>query len=145
MGKIMKHIKLESMGYKIDLKLRDRVTVINGESGSGKSFLYQLISRVPNLDNVLCINYESIRVKANYYGILNTLREIKNSIVIIDQADDIQREHMEIMEAVDNDNNNTFIIMGRNPKVMCNISDIAEMNIHDKTVEIKYSFPEPLV
>lgn len=135
----------KSRGYEIDLDLRSHITVINGDSATGKSFFYYLMSRVKDRDDIICINYESTRPKANYDALVKTVEASTNKLIIIDQADDIQREDDSLMYVINTDQrNNTFIVIGRSPRLLYNISDMAEIKINNNQIKLEYSFPEPL-
>lgn len=142
----MEQIKLKSDGFDIELNLRSHTTVLLGDSATGKSFFYDLMTRVDGRDDIMCINYETVRPKANYEAILNAVKNSKHKLIIIDQADDIQRKDDSLMYAINTDyNNNKYIIIGRNPKVLSNISDMAEISIKDNKITLQYMFPEPLI
>lgn len=135
----------KSRGYEIELELRSPITVVNGDSATGKSFFYYLMSRVKGRDDIICINYESTRPKANYDALVKIVENSNNKMIIIDQADDIQRENDSLMYAINTDKgNNTFIVIGRSPKLIYNVSDIAEIKIGNNKIKLEYSFPEPL-
>jgi hypothetical protein len=141
-----KSLSLKSDEYEIELNLRDRITVISGDSATGKTFMYDLIQDADNTDDIVTLNYNSVKTKANYEIAVDSIKNSRNKIFIIDQADDIQRENDEIMYAINTEAaDNTFIIMGRKPKLVYNVSDIAEVNIQNNKVTLNYLFPEPLI
>lgn len=142
----MKELLIKSGEYEINLNLRSNMTIINGETATGKSFFYDKMRRVEDRDDIICINYENVRPKANYDAMVNTIKQSKDKIFVIDQADDIQRKDASLMYAINMDSGtNTFIVIGRKPKLIYNMSDIAEMDISNNKIKLKYSFDEPLV
>ena len=125
--------------YEINLNLRSKVTILCGDTATGKSFLYDLLNRIKSRDDILCINYDIMR-KRNMCGIvINALKNTKNSIVVID------RINMELPYIINRDGgNNTFIIIGRSPKVTYTVSDLAKVVVKDNKIELEYMFPESL-
>lgn len=102
--------------------------------------------RVEDRDDIVCINYETIRPKANYDAMVNVIKQSEHKIFVIDHADDIQRKDDTLMYAINTDSGtNTFIVIGRNPKLIYNISDLAEIDISNNKIRLEYLFPEPLV
>lgn len=142
----MKKITIKSSEYDIELNLRSNITVITGDTATGKSFFYDKMHRVEDRDDIICINYETIRPKANYNAMVNAIKQSKHKIFVIDHADDIQRRDDSLMYAINTDSGtNVFIIIGRNPKLVYNISDLAEISVKNNKINIEYLFPEPLV
>lgn len=137
-------LSFKALEFDIDLSLRGDITILTGDTASGKSFLYYLLTR-SNADNIMCINYESVILKSNYKAILNEIKSSTNKIIVIDQADDIQQLDDSIMYAINTDtSNNKFIVIGRAAKVGYNISNIAEVKVENQKVKLEYIAPEPL-
>lgn len=142
----MKKLLIKSEEYEIELDLRSNITVITGDTATGKSFFYDKMCRVEDRDDIICINYVSIRPKANYDAMVNLIKQSEQKIFVIDHADDIQRKDDTLMYAINTDyGTNTFIVIGRRPKLIYNMSDIAEIDISNNKIRLEYSFPEPLV
>ncbi len=142
----MKKLLVKSEEYEIELDLRSNITVITGDTATGKSFFYDKMRRVEDRDDIVCINYESIRPKANYDAMVNYIKQSEHKIFVIDHADDIQRKDDTLMYAINTDyGTNTFIVIGRRPKLIYNMSDIAEIDVSNNKIRLEYSFPEPLV
>lgn len=142
----MKTIAIKSEEYDIELLLRSNITVIMGNTATGKSFFYELMNRQSDRDDIICINYDSIRSTANYAAMVSVIEKSKEKIFVIDQADDIQRKDEAIMYAINTDNGaNNFIVIGRNPKLTYNISDLAEISIRGNKISLSYLFPQPLM
>ena len=69
-----------------DLRFKNRLTLINGESGIGKTMLFKAIKRNTLLDNnknIICLNYKD-KLSGNIEYILNS---VNNKVIIIDDAD----------------------------------------------------------
>lgn len=137
-------IKVESGDFNIELLLRDKITVITGNSATGKSFLYKKIDDA-NIDNIIPIDYRAVKNRERYNGILDRIKNAKDKVIVIDQADDVQRLYPELTDVIDNDLYNRYIIIGRNPRIIYRPSNLAEMNISDNIIKINYLFKEPLI
>ena len=122
-----------------DIRTRSGKTSLVGDSATGKTLLFNIIKS--ELDNdTIFIDYDSIDSK----DILDTIAKSietdwKDKIILIDEADDIFRTSRKLYTAVDLDDNNEYIIAGRNVLLLSmDITDIAEIAIDGKTISLKY-------
>lgn len=131
---------------KINLELRDSITVICGDSATGKTYLYETLRDAENTENMYFLNYNSIKTYENYLSAIDFLRNKRNKLIILDQADDVQNLYNgEIMEEINiNTNNHYFIIIGRQPNLSYFYSDIATVVIKDNTISLEYIANKPL-
>jgi hypothetical protein len=141
----MKDINLKSGDYTIELNLRSDITIITGDTATGKTFLYNKIKDADNTEDIILINYDFVKTKGNYDAMVDCIKRSMNKLFVIDNADAIQRKDDTIMLAINNDLNNTFIVIGRHPELIYNISDMAEVNISDNKITLNYIFDEPLI
>lgn len=77
--------KVSDNGIDFHLKFKDRITLIDGESGVGKTMLFKAIERdtlIKN-SNIICLNYDDIP-SGNIHHVLSTS---KNKVIVIDNAD----------------------------------------------------------
>lgn len=130
----------------INLKLRDSITVICGDSATGKTYLYETLRDAENTENMYFINYNSVKTSENYQSAIDFLRNKSNKLIIVDQADDVQDLYNgEIMEEINiNTNNHYFIIIGRQPNLSYFYSDMANVVVKDNTISLEYIADEPL-
>lgn len=141
----MEYLRCKSNEYEIDLALRNRCTIICGDSATGKTFLFQILKNIENLKGVYTVNYSSVKSYENYYATVDYIKRSAGKIIIIDQADDVQTLYNdELMYAINIDSQNTFIIIGRAPKLVYNYSDVAEISIENNRITLRYLMPEPL-
>ena len=59
---VYERLKISARTVKFDLKFRNNITLITGNSGSGKTYLYEVIKdhiEIGELDNVICISTEN--------------------------------------------------------------------------------------
>ena len=137
-------IKTTSGEYEIDLHLRSNRTVISGDSGSGKTFLFNKLRRAKSTKNMVFIDYKYVRSEGNYDAVVDFIKHTTDTIFIIDQADAIQRISTDIMLAINLDSRNKFILMGRNPEIIYGFSDMCHVVIENNRITLEYDFDEPL-
>lgn len=150
MSDIIERIKDTGTLYKLDFKymnkdvhinLKEKQTVLCGDSGSGKSYIYYLIDRYAKKnvnENVLCIDGSDITSKNK--GIYkNFIKNMKNGLIVIDNAD-VAFENEDIKQLVWYDKDNFYIIIARN--YMYKVSELAEPLINGNSISIEYCFNE---
>lgn len=119
----MMYAKLKgSVGqYKIELDLYDQLVLVEGNSGIGKSLVFQYFNRLSadkEKDRYSCINSKSINSMSNLLRkndeqlIANILQESKNKYIFIDNADTILTP--KLRDYIANDIHNRYILFGRN-------------------------------
>lgn len=141
-----KVLNVKSGEHDINLELRSNYTVICGDSATGKSFLYYKLQNADNTDNIVLIDYKTVKGNANYDIMVKAIKESKNKFIVIDQVDDIQDKNDEMMLAINTDKgNNSFILIGRNPAVTYNVSDLSSVIVSKDKITLEYEFEEPLM
>ena len=107
----MERINFEVNGYKFDFDLRPPVTVIWGDSSSGKSFFWQMLSLYKSLpeNSESCSNIELL----NYSSKIETVLTQTGKLFIIDNADALLQDKPDIAEHISVDYGNNYVIMGR--------------------------------
>lgn len=149
----MKHnFIFKSGGYTIELYLRSKFTVIGGDSASGKTFLFNLLKNMDttenanDIENIVLINYDFVKSKGNYNAMVDIIKGSQNKLFVIDQADAIQRKNDAMMLAINLDSgHNTFILIGRQPAITYNISDLCHLKIEKDKISLVYDFDEPII
>lgn len=140
----MQQLKCKSGEFEIELSLRSRCTVICGDSASGKTFLFDILRDIETLQNVYLINYNYVKNIENYKAAIDYIKRNTGKIIVIDQIDDIQSINDDIMYAINMDDKNTFIVIGREPALIYNYSDVAELDIKDNKFTLNYLMPESM-
>lgn len=78
-----KNITFEADPFLYDLEFDDRITLVGGDSGTGKTVLYEMLEDLKLTDQYRAIklfNYRTENVKER-------LVECKNSFIVVDNAD----------------------------------------------------------
>lgn len=112
-----KWIKFKVGEYSIEVELKDRLTIIKGDSGTGKSLLYKLIKERAN-KKVITIDADKALVgngdKTAYEIVMGLLKGNSGHLVVIDNADIILNK--QLREYIAKDVKNQYIIFGRSTK-----------------------------
>ena len=80
---IYKNIKFKADPFSYDLVFDDRITLVGGDSGTGKTVLYEIFE-----DLRLTDEYKAIKL-FNYKSdnLLETIKQCRDSFIVIDNAD----------------------------------------------------------
>lgn len=80
---IYKKIRFKADPFSYDLEFDDRITLVGGDSGTGKTVLYEMLEDIRLTDE-----YKAIKL-FNYKSdcFLESIKECKNCFVVIDNAD----------------------------------------------------------
>lgn len=106
---ISEHIYTQHTSFVVDFHLDMNITLIAGDAGEGKSFVYRMLKELSAENKeIRCFNY--LDIKSNYK---NSIKLSKRKLFIIDNADILLDDKMRNYIALDS--NNQYIIIGRNP------------------------------
>ena len=80
---VYKNIAFQAAPFSYDLVFEDRITLVGGDSGTGKTVLYEMLE-----DLKLTDEYHAIKL-FNYKSenILENLEKCRNNFIVIDNAD----------------------------------------------------------
>ena len=114
---LIKSLNKDFGQFKINLDFSDNITLVTGESGSGKSYLYYLFSVFPVLSdyNFSLFNFQNISAADSLSTFvrldLNILKELKNRVIVIDNFDIIKDDN--ILRYIGRDLSNQYILIGK--------------------------------
>lgn len=97
-----------------------------------------------DMDNIYFINYDSVKSKANCKVVIEHIKQAYGQYIIMDQADDVQEVDDRIMKAINENLKNTYIIIGRAPKLNYCFTDVAEVSIKNNLITLEYLEPPVL-
>ena len=82
---IYKNIIFKADPFSYDLKFDDRITLVGGDSGVGKTVLYEMLEDIRLTDE-----YKAIRL-FNYRSddFQNTIKQCRDSFIVVDNADNL--------------------------------------------------------
>lgn len=132
-------LKYKYLGFKLDLDLKTNLILISDKSGTGKSFLYDIIkSQSIGDDEVIGISCEEIN---NYklVTLLDTFKQEKNKLFIIDNADIML--DTETRRYIAFDTKNQYVLIGRDTSdlMLCNYNKARVIIDKDtKRIYLKY-------
>lgn len=121
-------------GIVFKLKFRDNLTLIDGDSGIGKTMLFKQIRNdaLVNKPNIVCIN------KDNGTAIDNILKSNKNKVIVIDNAEIILNMRNRLFVSLDK--NNQYIIFTHTTRgYKPNKYSFTELVIEGKKGRLDYS------
>lgn len=135
--KIMnKHLKCTYGDVTLDLNFPDKITFLNADSGKGKTYLAKALSKQNILVMLFDYTYEHPRKKKI---IKDFIRNYKGFLIIIDNFDLLADE--EIRELIYNDDNNRFLLIGRDPHLLhLSAHNFVDIEIKDKVIRFKRKF-----
>lgn len=99
----------------VNIELKQNYTVLNGDSGTGKTYLYEIINQYASENNrkdIICINLDNVNSE-NIEFIINKIKNSKNSIIFVDQADSLFMRAEELKDYISRDRNNYYIIVSK--------------------------------
>lgn len=131
-------LKYKYLGFNLDLDLKTNLILISDKSGTGKSFLYDIIKSQSIGDDVIGINCEEIN---NYklVTLLDTFKQEKNKLFIIDNADIML--DAETRRYIAFDTKNQYILIGRDTSdlMLCNYNKArVKIDKDTKRIYLKY-------
>lgn len=131
-------LKYKYLGFNLDLDLKTNLILISDKSGTGKSFLYDIIKSQSIGDDVIGISCEEIN---NYklVTLLDTFKQEKNKLFIIDNADIML--DTETRRYIAFDTKNQYVLIGRDSSdlMICSYNKARVIiNKDTKRIYLKY-------
>ena len=80
---IYKNVRFKADPFSYDLEFDDRITLVGGDSGTGKTVLYEMLEDLRFTDEykrIKLFNYKSD-------NLLETLKQCRGNFIVIDNAD----------------------------------------------------------
>lgn len=129
--------------YNTHLELDENLTIINGDSGVGKTLLFNYFDRQRSYlkRNIYCFNAKYIdnisRLESKKTNIIeDKLKSIRGAIIVIDNADVVLDK--KAREYIMFDAKNTYIIFGRNISGLWVTENNIASLVRDKQKKIMY-------
>lgn len=113
---IYKNITFKAVPFSYDLMFDDRITLVGGDSGTGKTVLYEMME-----DLRLTDEYKAIKL-FNYKSdnLLESIKQCRNSFIVIDNADILIND--EVRRFINFEFSNQYMLFLRNCDGL-NVSD----------------------
>lgn len=134
MGLASKEINI--MDYKVKLKLNTKLSLIIGNSGVGKSLIYNYFRRQSraNSSDVFCINVDDIDRYRD--GVLDELKHHSNKLIVIDNADIILSKDMH--KYIVREQSNAYLLFGRSVNGLWATDDNIAMLVRNNEQKLFY-------
>lgn len=105
---IYKRIAFKAAPFSYDLEFDDRITLVGGDSGVGKTVLYEMLEDVRLTDE-----YRAIRLFN--YGSDNfseSIKRCRDSFIVVDNADNLMND--EVRKFINFETSNQYMLFLRN-------------------------------
>lgn len=127
---VVPHYEIYHTSFKIDFEFDNNITILMGESGTGKTAAYSFIADEMALDDrIVCFNYRD-----NQKNIKEELLKLNGKFVVIENIDIILDE--EARKYISTDLNNQYLLIGRDPRNLFATSDNYYELISEKEGEL---------
>ncbi len=128
---VIEHFSTVHTSYIIDFKFTNNLTILTGESASGKSATYSFIKECMAINpNILCLNYLDYQK-----NIKEIISKEEGKLIVIDNADILLND--ETRKYISLDAKNQYLIIGRNPQNMFitkeNLFELVSINEGEQT------------
>lgn len=107
---VMEHFITMHTSFIVDFIFTNNITILMGDSGSGKTASFSFIQESMALDSrIFCINYLDYQK-----NIKEIISHTEKKLIVIDNADILLDD--ETRKYISLDDKNQYLIIGRNPK-----------------------------
>ena len=105
---IYKNLRFKADPFSYDLEFEDRITLVGGDSGTGKTVLYEMLEDIRLTDE-----YKAIRL-FNYKSddFLEAIKQCRNSFIVVDNADNLMND--EVRSFINFEPSNQYMLFLRN-------------------------------
>lgn len=129
---VMNHFSTVHTSFVIDFAFDNNITILMGDSGTGKSASYSFIKECMSMNpDILCINYLDYQK-----DIGEMIKSVTGKLIVIDNADVLLSDNIRKYIALDD--KNQYLIIGRNPKNLFttkeNLYELTSRKENDQTV-----------
>ena len=118
---IYKRITFKADPFSYDLEFEDRITLVGGDSGTGKTVLYEMLEDIRLTDeykDIKLFNYKS-------EDFLESLKRCRERFIVIDNADNLM-----------NDDARKFINFESSNQYMLFLRNCDGLNVSDKSFKV---------
>ena len=128
-------IRTNSGKFRINISVCKHLTMIMGESGVDKSYLFSVLQTLVlggRLKNVVCINYRNTDA-------LSKLKSFKNQLIVIDNSDILLDEKQKLFTRTDI--NNHYLLIGRDVYALgTGPYNLGQLAVSNRGISIEYPF-----
>ena len=113
---IYKNIIFRAAPFSYDLEFEDRITLVGGDSGTGKTVLYEILEDIRLTDE-----YKAIKLfnyKSDHF--LESIKQCRNNFIVVDNADILIND--EVRRFINFEFSNQYMLFLRNCDGL-NVSD----------------------
>ena len=105
---IYKNLRFKADPFSYDLEFEDRITLVGGDSGTGKTVLYEMLEDIRLTDE-----YKAIKL-FNYKSddFLVAIKQCRDSFIVVDNADNLMND--EVRSFINFEPSNQYMLFLRN-------------------------------
>lgn len=141
MNMYLEPVKLRAYGRNIDLEFKDRITLVSGNSGTGKTLIFELLNdiQMKDKDKYTCIN--KALLNQTKMRLSTFIKKATGKLIVIDNADIILTDTDK--KIINSDNKHAYLLFARNQQGL-NITENSLTELHDdgRTISLKYRFDD---
>lgn len=100
-------------GISVELDLPDTLNILEGDSGAGKTFCANFLASLNSNVDVIRNGWQIVLVTHRATDILSTLMQLKESLIIVDNADMLLKDRRDIVKYINGDRGNQYLIFAR--------------------------------
>ena len=121
----------------IDVELRDSITIIGGDSSTGKSYLKTTAERHYNSQGIRKVEvFDSTRPLD-----IKILRSLKGRLIFIDNADILLDGKTDVQQHINKDTENRYVLFMRSENgIDASINEYAELKISENKITLDYPY-----
>lgn len=132
-------VRLRAYGRNIDLEFKDRITLVSGNSGTGKTLIFELLNdiQMKDKDKYTCIN-KALLNRTNM-RLSTFIKKATGKLIVIDNADIILTDNDK--KIINSDNKHSYLLFARNQQGL-NITEnsLTELQDDGRTISLRYRF-----
>ena len=112
--RIIERIDITKKGVHFNVELPGRITVVSGESGTGKTFLRKAIKDDAILNEELSgVEDTVIEFSVTGNSDLNQIKNVEHKLIIIDNADILLEKYRDLVPCINSNFHNQYLILSR--------------------------------
>ena len=134
----MKQIKFEAYDMKVDITLKDLITILDDDTATGKTYIYNIIKMYSDMNKeskILCLNRAFKNMSEEL--LIQYIEQSKAEIVVIDNANSLIN-NKKVTDFICLDRERYYLLIGRSLYVNTKVSELAYPVINNNNISIEY-------
>ena len=136
--------KLNGIVYTVNFRLRTRITIISDTSGTGKTLVRKLAAK--DCEEVISFSSSELNLIKALLETETHRFNFKDKVIIIDNAEKLLREVPELINCINYDRNNYYIVFLRQTSIPIEATPNSQARLSfdnaSSTFNIKYTYED---